>query len=96
MKKTSSAKLRQVEINDMRKEYRFDYRKAQPNRFAGRIDKTRLVVFLDPDVSKIFTTPESVNAILRALIAIMPKAVKPRIANKSSSRLTKQNGRNSN
>jgi hypothetical protein len=56
----------------MRSEYRFDYRKARSNRFAGRIDKNRVVVLLDPDISKIFTTPESVKSVLRALIATMP------------------------
>ncbi len=95
MKKTPSVKDRQVETDDMHKEYRFNYRKAQPNRFAGRIDKTRLVVSLDPDVSKVFKTPESVNAMLRALIAAMPKAMRPKISGKSQSRLAKHNGRNS-
>jgi hypothetical protein len=32
------------------------------------------VVALDPDVSKVFTTPESVNTVLRALIEAMPKS----------------------
>lgn len=56
----------------MQAEYSFDYRKARPNRFAGRVDKSRLVVVLDPDVAEIFTPPEAVNAVLRALIATMP------------------------
>jgi len=33
-------------------EYDFDYGKAKPNRFAGRISKERVVVVLDPEVSK--------------------------------------------
>ena len=45
----------------MLSEYNFDYSRAKPNRFAGRISKERLVVLLDPEVSQIFTTPESVN-----------------------------------
>jgi hypothetical protein len=57
----------------MRSEYDFDYRKARPNRFAGRIDEKRLVVALDPDVCKVFTTPKSVNTVLRALIVAMPR-----------------------
>ena len=28
---------------------------------------------LDPDISQVFTTPESVNAVLRALIETMPQ-----------------------
>jgi hypothetical protein len=31
------------------------------------------VVVLDPDIAEVFTTPESVNNILRALIAAMPQ-----------------------
>ena len=54
-------------------EYRFDYRKARPNRFADRVDQNRLVITLDPDVCKVFTTSESVNSVLRALIEVMPK-----------------------
>ncbi|MDI6794680.1 MAG: hypothetical protein QME81_17745 [bacterium] len=53
--------------DDMLPEYNFDYRKARPNRFAAQFDKKHLVVSLDPDVAKVFTTPESVNAVLRAL-----------------------------
>ena len=49
-------------------EYQFDYSQARPNRFAGRVDESQVVVVLDPDVSEVFTTPESVNKVLRALI----------------------------
>jgi len=56
----------------MRSEYRFDYTQAKPNRFATRVDPSRLVVALDPDVSEVFTTPEAVNKVLRALIDAMP------------------------
>lgn len=59
----------------MRAEYRFDYRKARPNRFAAR-SKDRLVVVLDPDVSRIFKTPEAVNTALRALISVVPQTAK--------------------
>jgi hypothetical protein len=57
-------------------EYCFDYQKAKPNRFAARIGKQRLtVVVLDEDVAQVFTTPESVNKVLRALIEAMPQVV---------------------
>jgi uncharacterized protein len=82
MKKTSSSKSRHTEAGDMLPEYDFDYSKARPNRFAGRINKDRLVVLLDPDVSKVFTTPESVNAVLRALITTMPAASKRKAGRK--------------
>ena len=49
-------------------EYHLDYHKAKPNRFADRLGPNRLIVVLDPDVAAVFTTPESVNTVLRALI----------------------------
>jgi len=73
MKKTKTADIRIQASDDLRPEYEFDYRQARPNRFAERGDQERLVVALDPDVSKVFTTPESVNTVLRALIEAMPK-----------------------
>ncbi len=57
-------------------EYDFDYSQARPNRFADRISQDRIVVILDPDVAEVFKTPESVNAVLRALIATMPQTTK--------------------
>jgi hypothetical protein len=78
MKKTSTNKRGHKSANDMRAEYQFDYKQARPNRFAGRIDRQQLVVLLDKDVSKVFSTPESVNTALRALISAIPKASKAR------------------
>lgn len=75
MKKTPS-KVPGKQTKDMQAEYDFDYSKAKPNRFAGRIAKDRMVVLLDPEVSKVFTDSESVNAALRALITALPKNVK--------------------
>lgn len=86
MKKTSSAKSRPTASEDMRPEYHFDYRRARPNRFAGRIDEDRLVVVLDPDISEVFTTPESVNRVLRALISTMPRTTRAKTARKASVR----------
>jgi hypothetical protein len=56
----------------MQPEYNFDYGKAKPNRFAGKLDESRIVVLLDPYVSSIFQTPDSVNKPLRVLIEAMP------------------------
>ena len=80
MKKTSTPKPRRVASDYMRPEYHFDYTKARPNRFAGRIDQSQLVVVLEPDIAAVFTTPESVNQVLRALIATMPSKTKPKTA----------------
>lgn len=64
--------------------YDFDYSKARPNRFAGRISEERLVVLLDPEVSQVFTTPDAVNTVLRALIATLPKGAKRQARRKQS------------
>ncbi|MCI0551381.1 MAG: hypothetical protein L0287_10525 [Anaerolineae bacterium] len=71
MKKTPTTKSRK--IAEMAKEYRFDYSKAKPNRFASRMKDSPLVAVIDPDISKIFKTAEQVNNALRALISAMPE-----------------------
>jgi len=53
-------------------ECRFDYTKARPNRFAVPRAASLCQIVLDADVAKVFTTAESVNAVLRALIRTMP------------------------
>ena len=68
MKKTRTAKRE----DDLLPEYRFDYRNARPKRFAARFPPGTRAVVLDPDVAAVFSTPESVNAVLRALIETMP------------------------
>lgn len=50
-------------------EYNFNYRKALPNRFASQV----ITVTLDPDVAEVFTTLESVNNALRAIISAIGK-----------------------
>ncbi len=61
--------------DELLSEYRFDYKKAKPNRFANRSGKQQMtVVVLDEDVARIFSTPEAVNKVLRALIEAMPQA----------------------
>jgi len=73
MRKAAASKSKSTP--EMLPEYRFDYAKAKPNRFAGGRG-TRVVVVLDPDISEVFKTPESVNTVLRALITTMPSAQK--------------------
>jgi hypothetical protein len=77
MKKTSIPKDTTGINEDMRPEYNFDYRKAKSNRFAAQQEEGRVSVTLDPDVSEVFQTPDSVNRVLRALIEAMPPS-KPR------------------
>lgn len=71
MKKTPTPKPSRVK--EMASEYRFDYKKAKPNRFAQKMKDETVVVLLDDDVAKVFKTTEDVNNALRALISAMPK-----------------------
>jgi len=74
MTKTSVVKSRGERFaKDLRNEYRFDYAKAQPNRFAGRGRAKSIVVLLAPDVAKVFKTGESVNDALRAILKAIPR-----------------------
>ena len=73
MKNIPPSKASDSETDDMLPEYNFDYHKARPNRFATRHEDQSLTVVLDPDVAEVFTTSAAVNAVLRALIATMPK-----------------------
>jgi len=72
MKKGPARKPARGATDELRDEYRFDCSKAKPNRFASRMDPSRVVVTLAPDVSEVFTTPDAVNKALRALIEAMP------------------------
>ena len=72
MKKTVTTKKPKKGADELRQEYRFNYRKARPNRFAARYKKGSRVVVLDPDIAQVFTTPATVNAVLRALLETMP------------------------
>jgi hypothetical protein len=75
MNRTHSEELSPSD-DELMTEYNFDYQKAKPNRFAARAGKPALnVVVLDEDVAQVFTTPESVNKVLRALIDTMPHLV---------------------
>jgi hypothetical protein len=77
MKKTSTRKgPKRVE---MRREYRFDYRKSRPNRFAPLMKGGTVAVVLDPDVASVFRSPESVNSLLRSVITALPKQTKAQL-----------------
>ena len=57
----------------MRREYRFDYRKSRPNRFASLMKGGAVAVVLDPDVASVFQSSDSVNSFLRSVITALPK-----------------------
>ncbi len=71
MKNMSTPKNNKVQ--EMASEYRFDYKKAKPNRFAKKMNTADpIIVILDADVAKVFKSTEEVNTALRALISAMP------------------------
>ena len=73
MKKEPASEKPAEDSDELRSEYHFDYRKAKPNRFATQIEDGSLIVVLEPDIAQVFTTPEAVKKVLRALIETMPK-----------------------
>lgn len=75
MSRAVEDRIKKAPSGDLRPEYQLDYTKAKPNRFAAEARKGSVVVVLDEDIARVFQTPESVKAVLRALISTMP--VKP-------------------
>ena len=53
----------------MRKEY--DFSKGVRGKYAKKYKAGTNIVLLDPDVAKVFRTPESVNEALRSLAGII-------------------------
>jgi hypothetical protein len=72
MKTTSHPKPKPSRSGGLQREYRFNYTKAKPNRFANRVGTGSLAVLLGPDVARVFQNAESVNTVLRALLKTMP------------------------
>ena len=73
MRKMSTPSKHRTAHDTMRKEYRFDYRRAGPNRFAEKMSKEVVAVVLEPDVAAVFNSSEAVNALLRSVIAALPE-----------------------
>lgn len=63
-------KMNNEDTDEMKSEYRFDYSKAQPNRFAKEYNRMQRTVVLDADVADDFPSSESVNEALRFLSRI--------------------------
>ncbi len=72
MKKTSDRKKTRDSLDDMPREYRFDYKKAKPNRFARQMATETIAVVLDADVAAVFKSSKAVNKLLRSVIAALP------------------------
>ena len=78
MKKASRKKADTAD--ELRPEYDFDYSKARPNPYAARLKGRGVAVVLDPDVAEVFPTSESVNTLLRSVVAAVPRRSKSRAA----------------
>lgn len=72
MKKASKSS-RGVEDDEPRAEYRLDYSKSRPNRFAEQAAGGGVTVILEPDVARVFNSSESVNRLLRSVIEAIHK-----------------------
>jgi hypothetical protein len=72
MKRMSSRKTARVSADELRRGYRFDYRKSRPNRFAGVIKAGSIAVVLEPDVASVFRSSKEVNTLLRSVISALP------------------------
>lgn len=70
MKRTS--RTPKASRDELRTEYRLDYGKARLNRFASHKGKVVAVV-LEPDVSQVFDSSDSVNHLLRSVISALPR-----------------------
>jgi hypothetical protein len=70
MKKTKSTP---EAADELRAEYDFDYSKAKPNPYAARLKGRAVAVVLEPDVAAVFPTSQSVNRLLRSVVAAVPR-----------------------
>lgn len=71
-KKASRLKTRPAR-DDLRREYRFDYKKSRPNKFAPLFRGGTVAVILEPDVAANFPDAEAVNRALRTLTDAAPQ-----------------------
>ena len=87
MKSTRKARSGATDV-DMPAEYQLDWSKAKPNPYAARLKDTVAVV-LAPDVAEVFPTSESVNNLLRSVIAAVPRPGRRSAPNRGSQRRRK-------
>ena len=76
MKRAPSRKTVRASADELRREYRFDYRRSRPNRITGLVKAGSVAVMLEPDVASVFRSSKDVNALLRSVISALPS--KPR------------------
>jgi hypothetical protein len=74
MRKTSVRKKKTVKQDSLSSEYRFDYSKSKPNRFAAKMSEGTVAIVLEPDVAAVFKSSDAVNALLRSIISAIPSS----------------------
>ncbi len=74
MKKTQNRNKSKSAADELKPEYRFDYSKGKPNRFAAAMSPRQMAVVLEPDVAAVFNSSKAVNVFLRSAISAMPDA----------------------
>jgi hypothetical protein len=84
MKKTLVRKKKPVKQDTLRSEYRFDYSKSKPNRFAAKMSADSVAVVLEPDVAAVFRSSEDVNALLRSIISAMASSRRTQSAKRAT------------
>ena len=67
-------KKKQTKREALRSEYRFDYSKSKPNRFAAKMSEGAIAIVLEPDVAAVFKSSKTVNALLRSVISAIPQS----------------------
>jgi len=83
MKNSKPAKTAaEAKTDELRAEYRFDYSKSRPNRFAAE-SKSAVVVMLAPDVAPLFPDAHAVNEALRVIASVAKRAA-PKVARRKS------------
>ena len=85
MKKTLPRKKKPEAREALRSEYRFDYSKSKPNRFAAKMSEGTVAIVLEPDVAAVFNSSEVVNTLLRSIISAMPRRKRGSRPNKAMS-----------
>ncbi len=78
MRKTLARKRTQTEQEELSSEYRFDYSKSKPNRFAAGMPGGAIAVVLEPDAAAVFKSSKTVNALLRSVISAVPQSRRKR------------------
>jgi len=85
MKKTLVRKKKPAKADTLLSEYRFDYSKSKPNRFAAMMPQQAVAVVLEPDVAAVFKSSEAVNTLLRSIISAIPSSKRNSVRARGSS-----------